>query len=231
MEAKRLSQTIAERMRFLIRSGDLAVGERLPPERELCDSFGVSRTALREALRILEANGLVQIKVGAAGGAIVTTPSFGTVGAGISDLLSMSALSAANVTEARRIIELGIVPVVCERATEEDVTELFALCDSAADRRAAGDYSISDSFGFHLRLAQATHNPAIAMLFQSFHEPILSSLSEADHTGVQGVDEHRKVVEAISQHDAEKALAAMSQHLDRTVARVGKPNGTQEDLT
>ena len=223
METKRLSQAIAERMRFLIRSGDLVVGERLPPERELCDSFGVSRAALREALRILEANGLVRIKVGAGGGAIVTTPSFGKVGAGISDLLSMSALSAANVTEARRIIELGIVPVACERATDEDVAELFALCDSAADRRAAGDYSISDSFDFHLRVAQATHNPAIAMLLQSFREPILSSLSEADHTGVQGVDEHRKVVDAISRHDVGEALRAMSQHLDRTVARVGKP--------
>ena len=115
------------------------------------------------------------------------------------------------------------MPVACERATDEDVAELFALCDSAADRRAAGDYSISDSFDFHLRVAQATHNPAIAMLLQSFREPILSSLSEADHTGVQGVDEHRKVVDAISRHDVGEALRAMSQHLDRTVARVGKP--------
>jgi GntR family transcriptional repressor for pyruvate dehydrogenase complex len=222
VDNRRVSQTIADRLRTLIRTGQLAVGERLPPERELCESFGVSRVALREALRVLETNGLIQIKVGAGGGAVVTAPTAGQIGQGITDLLSMSALSATDVTEARRIIELGIVPIVCERATEEDVADLQALCDAAAEAREKDHYSVDVSFDFHLRIAAATHNPAVVMLLRSFREPILMSLSEAHHTGIQGVDEHREFVDAISRRDASQATAIMARHLQRTAARVAK---------
>lgn len=223
VDTQRVSQTIADRIRALIRTGQLAVGERLPPERELCDSFGVSRVALREGLRILEANGLIHIKVGAGGGAVVTAPTAGKIGEGISDLLSMSALSAADVTEARRIIELGIVPLVCERATEQDLSDLRELCDTGAQAREQGNYSVALSFDFHLRIAAATHNPAVAMLLQSFREPIIMSLSEAHHTGRQGADEHRDFVHAVGRQDVAEAMRIMTHHLQRTAVRVAKP--------
>src|SRR3954470_8085558 len=116
----RISEVIVEQMRILIREGKLVPGDRLPSERELCERFGVSRVTVREALRVLEANGLVEIRVGARGGAFVTAPSSRLVGEGIADLITLSTLSAAEVTETRIVLELGIVPLVCERATEED---------------------------------------------------------------------------------------------------------------
>src|ERR687895_639413 len=105
---RRISELIVDQVRLLIRQGDLTAGDRLPAERELCERFGVSRVTVREALRVLEANGLVDIRVGARGGAFVTAPSSRLVGAGITDLITLSTLSAAEVTETRMVLELGI---------------------------------------------------------------------------------------------------------------------------
>src|SRR3954462_11962398 len=111
----RISGLIVDQIRLLIRDGQLTAGDRLLSERELGERFGVSRVTVREALRGLEANGLVTIKVGARGGAFVTAPTSQMVGEGISDLLTFSVVEPADVTEARQVFELGIVPLVCER--------------------------------------------------------------------------------------------------------------------
>ena len=131
VNAGRISSMIVDQIRLLIRDGQLTAGDRLPSERELGERFGVSRVTVREALRGLEANGLVTIKVGANGGAFVTAPTSARVGEGISDLLSLSVVTPAQVTEARQVFELGIVPLVCERADDEDIAELLEICDRA----------------------------------------------------------------------------------------------------
>src|SRR5215218_4017135 len=72
---RRISALIVDQVRTLIHEGKLTSGDRLPPEREMCERFGVSRVTVREALRVLEASGLVEIRVGAHGGAFVTQPT------------------------------------------------------------------------------------------------------------------------------------------------------------
>ena len=72
---------------------------------------------------MLESSGLVEIRVGARGGAFVTTPTSERVGDGLADLLTLSVISAGNVTEVRLILEVGIVPLVCERATDDDLAK------------------------------------------------------------------------------------------------------------
>src|SRR5262245_28121356 len=89
----RVSQVIIDQIRELIHSGKLRPGDRLPSERELCARFGVSRVTVREALRVLEAGGLVDIRVGAHGGTFVTTPSHARIGEGLADLLRLSPLT------------------------------------------------------------------------------------------------------------------------------------------
>ncbi len=221
----RISEVIVDQIRLLIRSGQLTAGDRLPSERELCERFGVSRVTVREALRVLEANGLVDIRVGSRGGAFVTAPTSRMVGEGIADLISLSSLSALEVTEARMVFELGLVPLVCERATEEDIAELYTICDrSSVALETADEYPLALSAEWHTRFARCTHNRAIGLLAESLHDPMIRSLQQARSTepthGRRGVEEHRALVAAVAERDVERATELMSVHLNRTAARV-----------
>ncbi len=219
--AARTSAAIVGQLRNLIRSGRLPVGSRLPAERDLCEQLGVSRLSVREALRALESSGLVEIRLGAHGGAFVTAPTTGSAGQGITDLLSVSGLSAANVTEARTLFELGVVlPLAAERADATDLRELLALCDGEERARNQGTYSVAVSFGFHARLAAAAHNPAVSMIMESFRDAILMSMREAQHEGNQGAQEHRALVDAIDRRDAASAGRILAGHLRRTADAV-----------
>jgi GntR family transcriptional regulator, transcriptional repressor for pyruvate dehydrogenase complex len=220
----RISEIIVEQIRLLMRQGQLKPGDRLPPERDLCERFGVSRVTVREALRMLESAGLVEIRVGARGGAFVTVPSSNRVGEGLADLLTLSVISAANVTEVRLILEVGIVPLVCERATEDDLAELEKICERSEAALHNGDYTMDMSLEFHARVAQSTHNPALEMLVESFRGPILMSLMEAREVapemGGLGTKEHERFIEAVRRRDCDDASRIMREHLARTAGRV-----------
>lgn len=220
----RISGMIVDQIRLLVRDGHLSPGDRLPSERELCERFGVSRVTVREALRVLEANGLITIKVGARGGAFITTPSSERVGEGIADLLTLSEITASEVTEARRVFELGIVPLVCERADDDDFAALLEICDRSDAALSRDEYTMDLSAEFHVRVARATHNSAIEMLVQSFHGPMLMSLRRAQIAaplmGHRGTEEHRKFAEAIARRDVAGATEVMSVHLARTAERL-----------
>ena len=220
----RMSEVIVEKIRELMREGHLKPGDRLPPERDLCERFGVSRVTMREALRMLESAGLVDIRVGARGGAFVTAPSSNRVGEGLADLLTLAVISAADVTEVRLILEVGIVPLVCERATEEDLAALEAICERSEEALRKGEYSMGMSLEFHTAVARATHNPALEMLVESFRGPILMSLEEAREVapemGALGTKEHEQFIEAVRRRDAGEASRIMREHLTRTARRV-----------
>lgn len=220
----RISEVIVDQIRLLIRQGQLGAGDRLPSERELCERFGVSRVTVREALRVLEANGLVEIRVGARGGAFVTAPSSRLVGEGIADLITLASLSAVEVTESRMVFELGIVPLVCERATAEDIEALYEICDRSSAALEGDEYPLELSAEWHARYAQSAHNRAITMLVESLHRPLVLSLERArEHAplhGRHGVEEHRALVDAIARRSARKASDLMRTHLQRTADRL-----------
>lgn len=221
MPTARTSAAIVGQLRTLIRRGHLPVGSRLPAERDLCEQLGVSRLSVREALRALESSGLVEIRLGSHGGAFVTVPTIGSAGQGLTDLLSVSGLSAANVTEARTLYESGVVlPLAAERADAADLRDLRTLCDDEERARDQGSYGVAVSFAFHLRLAVAAHNPAVSMIMESFREAILMSMREAHHEGNQGAQEHRAVVDAIERRDAASARSILAGHLRRTADAV-----------
>lgn len=220
----RVSAEIVDRIKAAIRAGALAPGDQLPPERDLTKQLGVSRVSVRDALRMLEANGLIEVRVGARGGAFVTAPAPRLVGEGLADMLLLADVDAAQVTEVRMIFELGLLELACERATEEDVTALREICDRADATIAAGSYDPALSAEFHTRLARCTHNEALALFAESFQAPLASSLRrarEADPVaGAVGALEHRAIAEAVAAHDAAGARRIMAEHLGRTASRV-----------
>src|SRR4051794_35044482 len=214
----RASSAIAEQIRTAILTGRIKAGDRLSPERELAEQFGVSRVTVRDALRSLEAMGLIQVKVGARGGAFVTAPTGSKVAQTMSDMMVMSATTPEDIVEARLIVELGTVTLACARATEEDLAQLRELCERGRDALAAGNYSRELSWDFHSRLGQSAHNGAVGGLTQSFR----SSLSmhplrvrEGSRAHELTVEEHLRIVEALERRDGEAAREEMGDHLLR----------------
>jgi DNA-binding FadR family transcriptional regulator len=216
----RISAEIVDQIKAAIREGRLAPGDQLPAERELTKQLGVSRVSVRDALRMLEAQGLVEVRVGARGGAFVTTPAPSLVSEGFADMLRLSDVSPSDVTEMRLVFELAMLPLAVERATPDDLAELSAICEASETE----GYTVARSAQFHTRLAACTHNDALALFAESFHQPLLRSLQVAKRVapemGGKGTSEHRELIEAMRERDVARAVAIMSAHLGRTAERV-----------
>lgn len=215
--SKRVSGAIVSQIRELIAGRILEPGDRLPPERDLAERFGVSRVSVRDALRVLEVLGLVEIRVGAAGGAFVTAPTTRVVGEGVQNLVMMSAATPEHVAETRLILELGIVTLAVERATDDDVTRMREHCDSSAVALHEGRYGPGHSEAFHVMLAEATHNPALALLAESFGSGlsmvVLRSREDEAARHARSLDEHRTLVQTLADRDKTAARRAIAEHL------------------
>jgi GntR family transcriptional repressor for pyruvate dehydrogenase complex len=214
----RAGSAIAEQIRNAIVSGRLAQGERLPPERELAEQFGVSRVTVRDALRALEAMALIEVRVGARGGAFVTAPSGTHVGQAMSDMMVLSAAGPEDIVEARLIVELGTVTLACARATDEDLTLLRASCEDGREELAAGTYTRERSWEFHSLLARAAHNGAVDGLTHSFRSTLSMHpvrAREGARAFAATVDEHLRIVDALERRDGNAARAEMATHLLR----------------
>jgi GntR family transcriptional regulator, transcriptional repressor for pyruvate dehydrogenase complex len=220
----RASADVVTQIRAAMESGELQAGDRLPPERELAALLGVSRVTVRDALRILEANGLVVVRVGARGGAFVTAPEPVHISEQLTNMLMMSPVTAGDITEARMIFELGALELVCARATAEDLDALKEICDRSEEAVARGSFDVALSAEFHTRLARSAHNLAVELITEAFQEPMLRSLQRAKsidpHMGDPGVFEHRRIVAAIECRDADSAKTIMATHLGRTADRL-----------
>lgn len=220
----RISTDIVEQVKAAIMSGRLAPGDQLPAERDLTKQLGVSRVSVRDALRTLEAHGLVEVRVGARGGAFVTAPAPEVVGDGLANMLLLSALTPGEVTEARMVFEIGMLDLVCARADELDLAALEEICDRADASLAKGVYDVALSAEFHTRLARCAHNGAVALIADSFHGQVLRSLEQAKRVdparGRRGAVEHRALVAALRRRDVEGARDIMSAHIGRTAARI-----------
>ena len=220
----RISADIVDQIKVAIRDGRLTPGDQLPPERDLTRQLGVSRVSVRDALRMLEATGLVEVRVGARGGAFVTAPAPRLVSEGLADMLMLAETTPAEVTEARKIFELGMLELACERRTDEDVAALEEICDRADAALAAGSYDAAISAEFHTRLARCAHNTAIALFAETFQGPLLRSLQQArkldPQMGRVGALEHRALVDAIRAREPKAAKEILSNHLGRTAQRV-----------
>jgi GntR family transcriptional regulator, transcriptional repressor for pyruvate dehydrogenase complex len=215
----RASSAIADQIRTAIVSGRIGAGERLPPERELAEQFGVSRVTVRDALRALEANGLIKVRVGARGGAFVTAPTGALVAQAMSDMMAMAVVTPDEVVEARLVVELGTVTLACVRATEDDLKQLRELWEHGRRELTAKRYTRELSWAFHALLAHGAHNAAVEGLAQSFKTTLslhpLRAREPRARSHALTVEEHGRILEALEQRDGEAARREMAAHLMR----------------
>lgn len=224
IEVGRVSGRVADQIRDAIRAKELVPGDRLPSERELANQFGVSRVTIRDALRSLQAVGLLEVKLGAQGGAFVRSPGPDVIAEGFANMLLTSGMTAVEVTEARQTFELGIIGLATARATPEDLAALEQICEEGEASLAQEAYDVSHSSAFHAMLARCTHNAAIVAIVDSLQGPLHDSLVEAKALdpalGTRGGREHREIVQALRDGDADRARQIMTVHLERTAQRL-----------
>jgi DNA-binding FadR family transcriptional regulator len=142
--ARKAHEVVADRLRQQIVSGELTEGQRLPPEEELTVQFGVARTTLREALRVLESQGLIAIKRGRGGGPLVTHPSVEPIAMALAVTLQIQGTTVGDLDSARQLIEPQIAARLASRHTDADLAVLSGAVDLAAE---AADRSDGIAFG------------------------------------------------------------------------------------
>ena len=208
-----------------ILDGRLKAGDRLPSERELAASLGVSRPSLRESLRVLEALGIVTIRPGggADGGAALVDSASGT--GGLVNLLklqlSLGYFSQTEVLETRLALERWSVAEAAVRATTGDHDELAAILDRMdAPAITTGEFNRLDSL-FHVRIAESTGNELTAHLMGSLRLAINRQMIEAyarltdwRATAVTVRAEHRAILGALEQRDPQRAVRLVVDHIE-----------------
>ena len=229
VERRRVYDSIVDQIRQLIIDGTWAPGQRLPSERELMDMLSVGRTSVREALRILEAMGFIEIRAG--DGSYVkesiAVPSRLHKLAG----LIQEDEYIVDLMEAREMIESQIAFVAAESASPEDIADLEAIVDRQAASIEDEEGLVRENIAFHLRLTQATGNRVLIELQQIFFQ--LSRRTIAELFRVPGrpqesLQQHRAILQAVKEHCPLDAHRLMLKHLR---SRYTRPTRGDEDVT
>ena len=229
IDSLRLYEQVAKQISELIRAGEFPPGRRLPAERDLAKTLGVSRPVVREAMIALEIAGLVEVRTGS--GAYVrerrvdAAPPL-NVGDSPSDILN-----------ARMLIEGEIAALAASSATPTDVVAMANLIDQMTRDHDAGRPWDWADLGFHGAIAAATGNAALATvverLWQEQHAPVFAILSERvrlRENWPATLSGHIAVFEAIRDRQPAAAKAAMRAHLSQVLGvMTGEANGEAAD--
>ncbi|HZR44447.1 MAG TPA: FadR/GntR family transcriptional regulator [Ktedonobacteraceae bacterium] len=222
IRSTRVYEQVAEQIENLILSGELQSGDRLPTERELAVQFHVSRTAVREAMKLLEQKGLVDMRPGR--GTLVIDGTSQAVRHSLGLMMRVGQQgNSINLVEVRELLEPGIAALAAERASEEEIAamrEAIAVMDANLEN--ADAYIAADN-NFHRSLAKATQNPVVLALIDS----IVDLLSEqrkliftVDGGPQRGQCHHKHLLETILRRDQQAAREAMQAHMRQVRADV-----------
>ncbi len=215
IDSQRLYERVADQIGNLIRSGEFLPGHRLPAERDLAKTLGVSRPVVREAMIALEIAGLVEVRTGA--GAFVREQRADRPA-------SDAGHSPSDILNARMLIEGEIAALAASSASPKDIAAMGELIDQMArDHEAGRPWSAAD-LGFHVAIAFATGNAALATvverLWQEQHAPVFSILSERVHlrdNWPATLHGHQAILEAIRARQPTAARDRMRDHLTQVL--------------
>lgn len=214
VRSSRLYEQIVQQVEESIQKGALKPGDQLPPERELADQFGVSRTAVREAVKALREKGLVEAYPGR--GTFITDGSPNTMRQSLDRMLRSGQDGFSFLAEVREILEPEIAALATTRADEDDLAAMrqqIAIMDAA---KGDPEAFIEADLDFHLALAEAAANPIILSLIDS-----IVGLLREQRMGIfqveggpeRGQYHHKRILEAVENRDPVGARDAMKAHL------------------
>jgi GntR family transcriptional regulator, transcriptional repressor for pyruvate dehydrogenase complex len=215
----RAFEEVCERIRQQLAAGALRPGDKLPAERELALQLGVSRTALREALRSLEIAGIVILRKGVKGGAFIRQGDPTSMTRLMQDLVHLGAISITDLTEARLVILKDIVLLACERATEADLKLLHVNIENTAEMIRLGRNEERTRYvtEFYRLLALSTRNEILTMLVDALSEILmrfLRNIPDRRSQGLPGLIESRmRLLGHIKARDAVKAIKELESRL------------------
>ncbi len=217
VKTSRLYEQIVQQVEESILKGQLKLGDQLPAERDLAQRFGVSRTAVREAVKALREKGLVEAYTGR--GTFVTNGTSQAMRQSLNLIIKISQQEGSlHLAELRRILEPEIAALAAPRIEEQLLTtmrEAVAAMDRSVHEREA---YIEADLDFHLALAEAADNPLILALIDSIVGLLREQRSRIFEVGggpERGQFHHKRILEAIERRDADAAREAMRAHLEQ----------------
>jgi DNA-binding FadR family transcriptional regulator len=220
IEPRRLYRQIADQIRGLVRSGEYAVGSRLPPERDLAKQLGVSRPSVREAIIALEVEGLVEVRIGS--GIYVLDAGRGNG----HDETMQAASGPFELLRARWVIEGECAALAAKSAKKSHIAGIEEALELMREEHQSGKQPLNADRIFHLRIAEATGNGALVqvvrMLWEERTGPLYKQLEhhyDAPELWDAALAEHRAVLKAISARDQGGARTAMQRHLNHAYKR------------
>lgn len=217
LQVPKASDVLAKDMRERILRGEFPEGTSLPPERELVAQTEMSRTTVREALRILEVQGLVQIRTGRSGGAFVCQPDKEAVANSVDLLIRGRKVKLADLLETREAIEPACARLAAKHRTSDDLKSLDLLNDRIAQEGGSLADFLQANVDWHIAVAAASQNELLSGMMLALSRSIFEA------TNNQGfVDEtvrettaraHRSVTRAIREKDQDAAVRRMTRHV------------------
>lgn len=218
-----------------VKSGVLSIGSRLPGERELAQQFGVSRVVIREAVRHLEARGIVEVRVGS--GTYIRSVSGAALSKSLTLWLKIEDSAVLELYTVRQALEVTAASLAAVHATPEDLAQMRHLLDEWATLLAKipfteEDVAASDNFEveFHYLLAKASRNTALETLLRAILPLIFAGRRAVIHLAgnlqqaIAGLNltvtaaEHNDIYNAIANHDPMTAEFFVRRHMQTSIA-------------
>lgn len=217
IQSSRLYEQIVQQIEESILKGELIEGSQLPAERDLAKQFGVSRTAVREAIKALQEKGLVDAFPGR--GTFVTNGTSNSMRRSLDRIIKSADTDGwAYLVEVREILEPEIAALAAVRADDQDLATMREALEVMDQAGRDSDAYIEADLDFHLALAEAAANPIVLSLIDSIVGLLREQRLRIFQVGggpERGQYHHKRILEAIRRHDSQGARDAMRTHLSQ----------------
>jgi DNA-binding FadR family transcriptional regulator len=212
---RRAFEEIISQIKAGISDGTLQPGDRLPSERTLAEQFAVSRNTVREALRMLEIAGLVELKRGATGGSFISAPSPTLTTDGLTSALEITDFSLANIVETLRDLCCITAAAAVERMSDDDLARLEDNVEQAAALTEAGEWEekMRVNLEFYAIMAEATDNPVHVLIVRTLLDvtgKLIPRVGLMHDDSV--VRSRRTLLKALHARNAKAAQAELTRH-------------------